>query len=244
LKKNTIANNFQLWGDYAWPKDGDEWDGQAIGCNKPYEGWKRSLVEALIRPYINHSSTVLEIGSGHGRWSKEIAPLCGNLILVDLSPSCIEYCRSLFKDRSNVSFVVNQGNDLTGIPDESIDFVWSYDVFVHIGSAEIEAYFGEIRRVLRPKGTAVIHHAGRRHLLLPLRFLRESPTGSRIYNFITINVFAEELGWRSDVSRALVRRLARRQGLIVEAQVNRWGENAELGVPRFRDAVSILQRPG
>jgi hypothetical protein len=51
------------------------------------------------------------------------------------------------------------------------------------------------------------------------------------------------MGWRSDVSRALVRKLARRQGLAVEAQVNRWGKNGELGVPRFRDAVSIL-RPG
>jgi len=243
LKKNSVENNLRIWSLYDWPQDGDEWNGQAIGCNKPYEEWKRSLVEAFIRPNVTRSSTVLEIGSGHGRWSKEIAPLCGNLILVDLSPSCIEYCRSLFKDRSNVSFVVNQGKELTGVPDGSIDFVWSYDVFVHIGSAEIEAYFGEIRRVLRPKGKAVIHHAGRRHLFLPLRFLRESPTGSRIYNLITIGVFAEEIGWRSDVSLALVRKLARRQGLVVEAQANRWGKKGELGVPRFRDAISIL-RPG
>jgi len=246
VNKNTIKSNLQAWNsDYTWAKDGDEWDGQAKKCNKPYEDWKRSLVEEFIQPNVDRSSMVLEIGPGHGRWSKEIAPLCGHLILVDLSPSCIEHCRSLFKERSNVTFVVNQGKELTGIPDGSVDFVWSYDVFVHINPNEIEAYFGEIKRVLRPNGRAVIHHAGRRHLFLPLRFLRESPTiGSRLYNFITTNVFAEDNGWRSDVSRALVRKLARRHGLIVEEQLNRWGKNRDFGVPRFRDAISILCRPG
>jgi len=28
--KNSIENNLRKWNDeYGWPKDGDEWDGQA-----------------------------------------------------------------------------------------------------------------------------------------------------------------------------------------------------------------------
>jgi ubiquinone/menaquinone biosynthesis C-methylase UbiE len=245
LKKNTIESNLQIWdSDYAWPKDGDEWDGQAKKCNKSYEAWKHSLVQAFIQPNVARSSTVLEIGPGHGRWSKEIAPLCGHLILVDLSPRCIEHCQSLLKERPNVTFIVNGGKDLTGIPNGSVDFLWSYDVFVHISPAEIEAYFSEINRVLRPNNRAIIHHAGRCHLFLPLRFLRNSvPIGHRFYNYLTMSTFEDDDGWRSDVSRVLVRRLAKKHGLIVEDQVNRWGKSGDFGVPRFRDAISILRRP-
>jgi len=245
VKENTVENNLQVWdSDYTWPKDGDEWDGQAKRCDKSYEAWKQSLVQAFIQPNVDRSSTVLEIGPGHGRWSKEIAPLCGHLILVDLSPSCIEHCRVLFRERPDTTFVVNQGKELTGIPDASVDFLWSYDVFVHIGREEIGAYFREIHRVLRPNSRAIIHHAGRRHLFLPLRFLRSSATvGNRLYNYLTISDFGDDDGWRSDVSRLLVRKLAKSQGLIVEEQVHRWGKNREFGVSRFHDAISILRRP-
>jgi len=246
MKKNTVENNLQVWDlDYSWPRDGDEWDGQAKKCHKPYEEWKRSLIQVFIQSNVTRTSTVLEIGPGHGRWSREIVPLCGSLILVDLSPSCIEHCRSLFRERDNVTYVVNKGNELTAIPDESVDFLWSYDVFVHISPAEIDGYFGEINRVLRPMSRAIIHHPGRRHIFLPLRFLRRSPTiGSRLYEYLTMSSFEGDDGWRSDVSRLLVRRLAKKHGLIIENQVVRWGESLGFGVPRFRDAISILRRPG
>lgn len=245
LKKNTIENNLQVWNsDYPWPQDGDEWDGQAKRCNKPYEAWKQSLVETFIQPNVARSSTVLELGPGHGRWTKEMAPLCGHLVLVDLSPRCIGHCQSLLRGRPEVTFIVNNGKDLAGVPDGSVDFVWSYDVFVHISPAEIEGYLSEINRVLRPKRRAIIHHAGRRQAFLPLRFLQGSGTlRNRLYNYLTMSVFADDDGWRSNVSRVLFGKLARRHGLIVEEQVSRWGKLRDFGVPRYRDAISVLRRP-
>ena len=89
--KNTIDNNFATWDRrHGWPLDGDEWDGQARDCGQPYERWKKSLVDTLILPNISNGSVVLEIAPGHGRWSKEIAGVAKELILVDLSPTCIE----------------------------------------------------------------------------------------------------------------------------------------------------------
>ena len=137
-----------------------------------------------------------------------------------------------------MTFIVNQGRELAGVPDASIDFVWSYDV-VDIAPRDMEAYFGEVQRVLRPGARAGIHHAGRRHSYPSASCARR--LSAAVCTDPTTNLFVEDNGWRSDVSRALARRLARRQGLRVEAGSQQ--VDHEFGVPRFRDAISILRRP-
>lgn len=243
---NSIENNLRVWGvDYPWTEDGDEWDGQAKRCQQPYSAWKRSIAESLLWPNITGSSTVLEIGPGHGRWSQLIAGRCRELILVDLSPTCIEHCRILFSEQRNVTYRVNDGKSLPRVADASVDFIWSYDAFVHMAAEVIAPYFGEIHRVLKPGGRAMIHHAGRRHLALPLKFLRRfGPKGAWVYKALSMGQLGDEDGWRSDVSLPLIRKLAKRAGLRVDAQINRWGARGEFGIPRFRDAISQLTKPG
>ncbi len=46
----------------------------------------------------------------------------------------------------NVEYVVTDGMSLPGIADESIDFVFSFDSFVHMDKSVIQAYFLEMRR--------------------------------------------------------------------------------------------------
>ncbi|MEM7356021.1 MAG: class I SAM-dependent methyltransferase [Acidobacteriota bacterium] len=242
--RNSIAENLKAWDrDHTWSQDGDEWTGQARLCGQPYEVWKRSIVETFIEPNVTPSTTVLEIGPGHGRWSKEIVGRCGQLILVDLSPSCIDYCHSLLAGHDHVAYRVTEGRSLPEVADGGVELIWSFDAFVHMSAEVIESYFAEIRRVLAPGGRALIHHPGRRHLFLPLRFLRHrGGLGAWVYKALTMGQLGDDDGWRSDVSRALIRRLARRHGLRVESQLSRWGENLEFGVPRFRDAISCLTK--
>jgi ubiquinone/menaquinone biosynthesis C-methylase UbiE len=241
--KNSIENNRKVWDiEYSWPNDGDEWDGQAARCDQPYDAWKESLIGTFISPSVTPATTVLEIGAGHGRWSKEIADRCERLILIDLSPNCIAFCRRLFLDKENVTCLVNNGRTLEGVPDDCIDFVWSYDSFVHMTPDVIESYLAEIQRVLRQNGQAIIHHAGRRHLFLWLRFLRKfGRIGSGVYKLLTMGQFGNKDGWRSDVSGHLFRKLAMRHGLVVKDQLTHWGKNQEYGVPRFHDAISLLR---
>ena len=243
--KNTIANNLRVWDvEYPWTRDGDEWDGQARLCGQPYEDWKRSIVTTFIAPHVSASSRVLEIGPGHGRWSKEIVERCGELVLVDLSPSCLEHCRRLLADREHVHYQQTDGSSLPGIADGSIDFVWSYDVFVHMEAAVVASYLAEIGRVLKPGGRAIVHHAGRRHFFLPLRFLRRmGERATKLYNRLTLGQTGPDDGWRSDVSRLLFRKLARRGGLRFDGQINRWGPRRQFGVPRYRDAITLLSKP-
>ena len=242
----TIQNNLEVWDEkYDWAQDGDEWDGQARFCNQLYEDWKSSLIETFLHPNLDENATIVEIAPGHGRWSKEIVDRCRKLVLVDLSPSCIEFCRDLLADRDNVEYIVNDGRTLTGVQDGSVDFVWSFDSFVHMEADVIASYLREIRRVLQDGGRAILHHAARRHSFLWLGWMRNvGPLGINAYKWISMGKLGDDDGWRSNVSKELFGRLAQEAGLTIESQVRSWGRNEEYGIPRYRDVMTILRRRG
>lgn len=251
--KNTVENNLAKWDqEHGWRKDGDEWTGQAKYCGQPYDAWKSSLVETFIHPNVSSDSDVLEIAPGHGRWSKEMVDRVKHLTLVDLSPSCIDHCKEIFESYDHVDYVVNDGRSLPGVPDGSVDFVWSYDSFVHMDADTIGSYLAEIDRVLKPGGRAIIHHAGRKHGYMWLSFLTDrGPRGKRWYKKLSMErpdakgakKFKDDTdGWRSDVSKRIVAQRARNAGLTVEDQLRFWGPNKEFGVPRFGDWITVLAK--
>ena len=240
--ENSIENNKILWDEkYRWEKNGDEWTGQAIKCKMPYEDWKQSMYQNLIVPYIHKKSIVLEIGAGHGRWSSLLAPTAGTLFLVDLSSNCIDFCRRLFASQSNIKYLVNDGKTLSGIEDSSIDFVWSYDTFVHIDEYNIDSYLSEIYRVLHSGGRAIVHHPGRNHYFLFLGFIRHlGKLGNWFYRLISMHQLKDIDGWRSNVSSQMFKNLAEKNGLEVIEQLQYWDKKNKIGVPRFNDCISIL----
>jgi ubiquinone/menaquinone biosynthesis C-methylase UbiE len=220
---DNVRANLRRWDeDHAWPQDGDEWTGQAQVCGVPYEVWKDSLVQHLIVPYVDARSVVLEIAPGHGRWTEHLARRAGHLIAVDLSPSCLDHCRSRFAERRNVDYVLTTGTALPFLATDRIDVVWSFDAFVHMAPAVIGGYLVEIARVLVPGGTAILHHANvadrDRH--------RQD----------------DHPGWRSAVDAALVHELATTAGLRVVEQLVYWDEARKIGVPRFDDRITRLAR--
>lgn len=48
---------------------------------------------------------------------------------------------------------------LPAIPTASVDYVFSFDTFVHFDPPLFDAYLGEIARVLRPGGVLHLHYA-------------------------------------------------------------------------------------
>jgi SAM-dependent methyltransferase len=120
----------------------------------------------------------------------------------------------------NVECLLSEGSSLAGIRDNTADAVWSFDVFVHIASADKAAYLAEIARVLRPCGDAAIHHAdGRNRGVIPSR-----------------------RGWRAPMTAALFAALAREQGLEVEEQIRHWSGGRH-GLDAYHDVISVLRRP-
>ena len=243
--KNTVQDNLRMWNEeHPWTKDGDEWDGQARFHGRSYEEWKRSLIDEFLRPHLSPDATVVEIAPGHGRWTETIVENCRRLYLVDLSPNCIEFCRERFAGHDHVVYAVNDGTTLPGVPDGEVDFLWSFDAFVHMDASVIGGYLAQAQRVLRPGGTVVLHHAGRAHAFLGLGFLKSwGRIGRDLYKVLSLGIWNDDDGWRSDVSGRLVRELAVRNGLVVESQTQTWGPQGEYGVLRYKDWMTTIRKP-
>lgn len=220
--EENIRANYTLWDStYLWPEDGDEWKGQAATCGLPYEEWKLSLIDHLIRPYVH--GNVVEIGPGHGRWSEHIIPRADHSILADLSASCLAFCRGRFSQAQNVEYFLTAGASLPHFASGRVDCVWSYDAFVHMAPAVVAGYLASIARVLRPGGRAVLHHA---NVPDPANHEQNS-----------------HAGWRSAVDAALVRETALRLGFRVVDQFVFWDKHRSVGVPNYDDRITILEKP-
>lgn len=244
MTQNSIDENLLMWDkDYHWDQDGDEWQGQSKLCGVPYDTWKQSLIDHLITPYLQPGAAVLEIAPGHGRWSQALAEQAGRLVLVDLSPSCLAFCKQRFSHLTHLEYWQGDGASLPDNLTGQIDLVWSFDSVVHIAPADIESYLHHIQRVLKPGGLSVIHHANRRHSTLWLAGIRHfGPRWTYLYRLLSIGNQERIDGWRSPMSKRLFRRLANKAGLDVVDQFQRWGDGS-CGVPRHNDMITVMRKP-
>jgi cyclopropane fatty-acyl-phospholipid synthase-like methyltransferase len=121
----------------------------------------------------------------------------GHLTVVDLTPKCISICRERFKGYSNISYLINDGRDLSSIPPKSIDRIWSFDVFVHIQSQDVENYVRQFSAILAEAGLGVIHHCAKG---------------------------TQTEGWRSDMTAQKMLDMCARYGLTVLRQFTSWDD--------------------
>jgi ubiquinone/menaquinone biosynthesis C-methylase UbiE len=192
---NTLAANLKKWTGYDWSKSGEEWTVSPA--------WKDSVIREILEPNIPVGSSVLEIGPGGGRWTEHLLPRANSLVVVDLTPECIRLCQERFGSGSKIKYFVNDGRDLSFIPDMSLDRIWSFDVFVHIQRDDIEKYVSQFPRILSHGGVAVIHHAAHG---------------------------TQQEGWRSDMTTGEMRHIAHSCGLSVVQQFSCWkGGHFNLG---------------
>lgn len=148
---NTVGYNLKEWSQYDWSKGGEEWTES--------QQWKTSIIENFIDVYCEKGTSGLEIGPGGGRWSQVLAERCKKLAMVDLTEQSIEECKRRLSKYTNCHYYVNDGTDLSFLDDETIDFLWSFDVFVHVAPADIEKYIKQFARILKKDSIGVLHHA-------------------------------------------------------------------------------------
>ena len=237
----TLEEN-KFWNtQYDWKMDGDEWSNQAEYCKKNYQEWAGSIAKTFILKNISLNSDILEIAPGHGRWTKFLLNNYRNLTLADINSKCLEFCKKRFSNFKHVRYYANNGKDLKLIKDDSIDFIWSYDSFVHMEKDVVASYIKEFSRILRKGGAAIIHHPGRRDIALHFDFFKRMGwPGRKIYQIITINKLFGDDGWRSDVSKEFIKKIAEQNGLHVKYQINCWGKNKEYNIKLFNDFISKL----
>jgi len=101
----------------------------------------------------------LDLGCGLGRVTRALAHRFDEVVAVDVSGEMVRRAEELHPaaEFPNVSFHATDGIHLP-LEAESVDFVFSYEVFQHLPSREVmRGNLLEVARVLRPDGLALIH---------------------------------------------------------------------------------------
>lgn len=213
----TIDDNYGKWSSYAWSEAGDEWSSEWGGSRYLWFGTIFPRVQACLP-----TDTILEIAPGHGRCTQYLIPWCRNLIIVDLVKDCINACKKRFEKVGHIQYFVNDGKSLDMIPDNAIDFVFSWDSLVHAESEILLSYLQYLSRKLKMNGIGFIHHSN-------LGFFVDPKTGE-----VTI----ENPHWRSSTMTAeLFRVYCKEVGLqCLSQEIVTWGGDV------LHDCFSLFTR--
>lgn len=153
------------WNIDLWSKDVQRWADEHPEHQYGYQWGDPDELPFLVvvrdqwlLPLLSPRKTVLEIGSGGGRWTRYLLP-AQRLYCVDVNPEMFHYLLERLGPRANLSFVRTAGTDLPGIEPRSIDLVFTFGTFVHLEAELIDAYLRSIRTVIRPDGDVLLHYS-------------------------------------------------------------------------------------
>ena len=170
--RTNLEENRHYWDAYA-----REWTSRFLG----YESQTRSdapstydylgdewgspehlnvILDEFVFPRISARATVLEIGSGGGRLAARVAPRVKHLYCLDISSEMLKRLSAVLADHDNISYVhTEDGTFPPSLLAAELDFVYSFDVFVHIDLHAMWKYVRQIAQSLRPGGAAFLHTA-------------------------------------------------------------------------------------
>jgi SAM-dependent methyltransferase len=151
--------------------------------------------ERQWRQYGVQFGSIVEIGCGAGRITRQLAGAFAAVTALDVSEHQVDYARSHLPAQ-NVNFKVTDGSSMP-LETGSMDAVFSVHVFQHFESHQDALnVFGEIHRVLKAGGTFMIH--------LPIFQLPDSKIAKPCQTLIGgWRVLAEQ---KARVKRALLKR--------------------------------------
>jgi SAM-dependent methyltransferase len=170
---DNVGYNRSLWDWYA-----DRWtdhefrqrqlDHEGRDADDPSsvarlgEEWGRledveAIVDRWILPHVDGHAVVGELGTGGGRVARLVAPKVGQFHAFDVAPKMLQRARRELRDVRGAQFHVLNAPALPTELAESFDFVYSFDVFVHLDLHVQWRYLQEFRRVLKPGGRAFVH---------------------------------------------------------------------------------------
>ena len=104
---------------------------------------------------FSRQQTVLELGSGNGRWAVALAPLVGRYVGVDFSPTMVAAARQRAAQcgLNNVTFCEAAIQDYT--PAHTFDIIYLSGVSQHLHDVDLKVLLGGLHARLATNGTVV-----------------------------------------------------------------------------------------
>jgi SAM-dependent methyltransferase len=140
--------DFRKWIDSARRSGRDPND---VG-DETWAGDSLAGATRFLFPNISPRSVVLELGPGTGRYTRHVLPRCQKMILVDYSEVVCEWLAEYAAGKGPFEVHHITGPTLPAVPDATVDFAFARGVFEHIDPDDMDYFFREFQRVLRPGG--------------------------------------------------------------------------------------------
>jgi len=129
--------------------------------NPIVDEWLYNMVKTKISHFgKTNIYNSLEIGPGTGMFSKEFRAWRLNYFL-EVLPELEQRIRRRFKlgGQKSLKFYTTRNTECSNIPQNSCNFVFSWDTFVFFTQQHIQQYLHDIKRVLIPGGYCFIQYA-------------------------------------------------------------------------------------
>lgn len=142
-------------------------------------GSLRFMRDRFLDPYVNPLHDALEIGPGGGRWTRYLLPF-RHLYVVDYYPELLAHFRMAVR-APNTTIIKNDGNNFPGVPNQSIDYIFSFGTFVHLDIDIIRDYLQNMRAILKSGGNVVINYSDKTKIMAQINntFSQNNPDTMR-----------------------------------------------------------------
>lgn len=117
----------------------------------------------FVKGQIKPENIILEVGCGEGYGSNYLSTSCKEIIGIDVEKSAIEHAQQKYTT-ANCSFKEYDGSNIP-YDDNHFDFIVSFQVIEHVD--DDAAFVKELKRVLKPGGTAFITTPNKTYRLKP-----------------------------------------------------------------------------
>lgn len=165
MKSLKTDEEWMAWGAHDPMYGVATWDGRSKSGDNPWtereffelgrQDW-HDFYSVWNRLLPVNTDSILEIGCGAGRITKQLVATFDQVYAIDVSKDMIAFAKKNITE-GNVVFTEVSG---TNVPLENVKVsaVFSCHVFQHLESiASVEEYFKEVYRVLKPGGNVLIH---------------------------------------------------------------------------------------
>jgi ubiquinone/menaquinone biosynthesis C-methylase UbiE len=142
----------------SWRKDWDETSFFASG-EDDYLRLVHPILQKLRFDQANKS--MAELGCGAGRMTRSFAQRFESVCAVDVSSEMQSRAKAYLRSFSNITWILSDGETLSGIESASVDFAFSYLALQHMPTREVvSSSIREMMRILRPGGAFLFQFNG------------------------------------------------------------------------------------
>ncbi|MGY0575838.1 class I SAM-dependent methyltransferase [Bradyrhizobium sp. RDM12] len=116
-----------------------------------YNSFLYTTYLVCIKPFVNKSTTVLEIGPGRGAWTKTFVHLGAQKIYcLDAAPPEHTGFYEYVGRHDSINYITVDDTNLDQIENNSIDFFFSFGVFCHLPREIVAGYIRNLASKMKP----------------------------------------------------------------------------------------------